>query len=855
MATENTIEILPSDRTTKVPYGFKGEKITIEEMIKTKEFTSLEPVFARRILSLIRDNPSVGILKGGGGRDEEQVRNLFYANYKKIPNAPDYENDPAKYEDIKSGKIKWNPEDNQWYKRVTSKTVAVPGASWHTGGYAVDFTGNIDLAGKVAEKYQLEQITGTGETHHFQPLGVPISKRMFLELKNTYGIDAIKTPLSRDILLYINKEIASNVPRHPARIKKVLDAAIAKFKLSSGTNDDAVARERVLTNVGRLDSGITIDWGKVSTATPTTVAKALTTTTTSVPATTTRSTVGGVGRIPGVNATTTTLPDLPNPSGKETPQGKKTRLMADWVMNRSDALVKTGVTRQQADKQALKDVSTQFGKQDASIVPTTSVPKSTVSIAPPPTLAPTTTTMPRGTTTTVPKTNTTTPTTSTTVPAGQFDLEAPGAAKKQLDSAIAAKPDPKTKMYNILGYGMATKQQRIDLINSLRDTLASQQVFDLEAPGAAKKQYDSAVKSKPDAITGKYFIVGFGWATKAERDNIIASTKPGSTDAPDAPDAPGKDGKTPAATTVVVDGKKVKVGGDKWKQIIQEEFGSLWDIYNDNADVKKVVDKSVAEGWYNDTVKLDASLKNTNWYRTTQSSVRQYTINKSTDPATHEATINQTVASLRANTLASGVVLSDTTLRTLAENQLKYKWSEQQTANAIGSETVSTARRGGPQAVADLRKGAVGTGLRAIADNYAQKPTDTMLDMWVAEVMQGTKTQEQFTDLMKQQASTQYRSLAPLIEKGQDVKTAVSMYTNTAQNVLGVDPNTVDWSQDKWNKALNYQDPKTNEYRQMDSWEWNRYLRSLPEWQETDDAKRTYRSAAFTLAQAFGKTS
>lgn len=280
--------------------------------------------------------------------------------------------------------------------------------------------------------------------------------------------------------------------------------------------------------------------------------------------------------------------------------------------------------------------------------------------------------------------------------------------------------------------------------------------------------------------------------------------------------ATGKGGKTPAAATVVVDGKKVKVGGEKWKEIIQEEFGSLWDIYNDNADVKKVIDKSVAEGWYNDTTKLNATLQNTNWYRATQSTVRQYTINKSADPATLEATIGQSVAELRAKTLASGVTLSDTTLRTLAENKLKFGWSEQQTANAIGSETVATARLGGPQAVADLRKGSVGTGLRAIADNYAQKPTDTMLDMWVAEVMQGTKTQEQFTDLMKTQASTQYRSLAPLIEKGQDVKTAVSMYTNAAQNVLGVDPNTVDWSQDKWNKALNYQDPKTNEYRQMD---------------------------------------
>jgi len=40
----------------------------------------------------------------------------------------------------------------------------------------------------------------------------------------------------------------------------------------------------------------------------------------------------------------------------------------------------------------------------------------------------------------------------------------------------------------------------------------------------------------------------------------------------------------------------------------------------------------------------------------------------------------------------------------------------------------------------------------------------------------------------------------------------------------------------------------------MDASEWTRYLRSQPEWQNTDDAKDLYRSAAFTLAQAFGRT-
>jgi hypothetical protein len=107
---------------------------------------------------------------------------------------------------------------------------------------------------------------------------------------------------------------------------------------------------------------------------------------------------------------------------------------------------------------------------------------------------------------------------------------------------------------------------------------------------------------------------------------------------------------------------------------------------------------------------------------------------------------------------------------------------------------------------------------------------------------------------MKEQARTQYRSLQSQIDRGIDVQTATSAFRQQAVQTLGMEESAFDLTQDKWNRALNYQDPKTNEYRQMDMWEWNRYLRSLPEWQQTDDAKQTYRTAAFTLAQAFGRT-
>ena len=139
----------------------------------------------------------------------------------------------------------------------------------------------------------------------------------------------------------------------------------------------------------------------------------------------------------------------------------------------------------------------------------------------------------------------------------------------------------------------------------------------------------------------------------------------------------------------------------------------------------------------------------------------------------------------------------------LTENKLKFGWSDQQLLNAIGSEAVATAQ-GGAQGIASLRQGSVAAGLRTSADNYAQKVDPAMLDMWTEEILKGTKTETQFTEQMKLQASQQYRSLAPQIEKDQTVKEAVTMYSNAAQNVLGIDPSTIDWTQDKWGKALNY---------------------------------------------------
>lgn len=345
-------------------------------------------------------------------------------------------------------------------------------------------------------------------------------------------------------------------------------------------------------------------------------------------------------------------------------------------------------------------------------------------------------------------------------------------------------------------------------------------------------------------------------AAKAVVPEAVTTTKPATTALPTTT-KPAAPGAKPSGAKGEGKGSKpgkVKVSTD-WSTIVQQEFGPLWDVYNTNPDVKKVLDDAVAGGYFNDEVQMAEKLRGTSWFQTTERSARQFAIRQSTDPAQVDDEINVKVEDFRAKSLANGFTFDDATLRKLATDSTKYGWSAIQTQNAIGSEAVAQAQGRGAQGMKDLRSGTLGQNLRKIAAGYAQKPSEATFDQFVIEIMNGTKTETQFTDAMRESAKSQFRSLQPGLDKGSDVDTLLAGYKQQAAQVLGtaVDTSQIDWTSDKWNKALNYRDEKTNEYRQMDLWEWNKYLRTLPEWQNTEDAKQTYQNVAYSLAKGFGR--
>jgi hypothetical protein len=414
--------------------------------------------------------------------------------------------------------------------------------------------------------------------------------------------------------------------------------------------------------------------------------------------------------------------------------------------------------------------------------------------------------------------------------------EAPGAAKKQLDAFSKAKLDPRTNRWSVPGYGLYTEQEYSNTLSALKTNAGkTDSTGDNTDTGRKPRDYGNTKPAK--AIEGD---------TYTNSKNVKFTFKG------------GKYVRTALLTKKVDEkpGDTTKTISEEAQKNIQEEFGSLWDVYNSDPEVKKVIDDAVAGGYQDDEDKMNAKLQNTSWYRTTQKSAREWAVQQSTDPATAEARVVSSIEELRVNATNLGFTFNDETLRKLATDSIKFGWSDQQKLNALGSERVATSVLGGAQGTADLRQSSVSRNLRAKAAAFFQKPSEEMIDSWTQQILTGQKSEVQFEDTMRGSARTQFRSLQPALDKGEDVATAMYAYTQQAKSILGksVDTSQIDWTQDKWNKALNFQDTKTGEYRQMDLWEWNKYLRTLPEWQNTDEAKTAYGDLAMSLARGFGKT-
>lgn len=290
---------------------------------------------------------------------------------------------------------------------------------------------------------------------------------------------------------------------------------------------------------------------------------------------------------------------------------------------------------------------------------------------------------------------------------------------------------------------------------------------------------------------------------------------------------------------------------EDWKTTAKDSYGWIVDLYDSVPALQAVIDKAVAEKW--DATRFVNAIKSTAWYKGKQQSELKYIELKTSQPAEFAAQVQDKQNSIESYAKSLGFTLNDKQLNTLANQALRFSWSDQELAQYVGTEITRKPKEDGERV--KLNQTQVAVNLRTLADKYGINLNGKDLNSYATQVITGETTQQQITDNFRNLAKTLYPSLANQLDSGMTVMDIAQPYQNIAAQILEVDPTTIDISKPKYGKLFDFTPQQNGQSRMMSQTEWTKYVRSLPEWKKTDNYRQAYSSMANNLARVFGKVS
>lgn len=295
------------------------------------------------------------------------------------------------------------------------------------------------------------------------------------------------------------------------------------------------------------------------------------------------------------------------------------------------------------------------------------------------------------------------------------------------------------------------------------------------------------------------------------------------------------------ATSATTSGGAAPLQGSV-EDIARQLYGYLAS-YMDDPELGPILKQAASEQW--DQARLAGAVYKTQWYQHTGDSERQWDAQVKTDPQTINEKVAAQVASLSAQASGLGVNLSDEALQRIATDSLRQAWNDNQIKAAIGSEALKN-----PGLISQTAL----TKYKQMASDYGVNWSDAGLNYWVD---QGIKNGNDngFLDQVRSYSKSLYPTIAADIDKGITPSQYFDPYKQLAAQTLEVNPNDVNLSDPKWQRAIMSLDPKTNERRPMTMYEWQQTLKTDPAygWDKTKGGHDAAIQTATGIAQIFGK--
>jgi hypothetical protein len=287
---------------------------------------------------------------------------------------------------------------------------------------------------------------------------------------------------------------------------------------------------------------------------------------------------------------------------------------------------------------------------------------------------------------------------------------------------------------------------------------------------------------------------------------------------------------------------------EDWKDAAREAYPAYYAIVKNIPEIAQLLEKAINQGY--SEAQFQAELEQTNWWKQTTASAREWDINGERDPASQQTQIDNRTAFIQQTSLDTfGVRISAESASELALDSLRQGWGQQFLLNSIGDvATQSTA------GISQLRAGFIGQDIRQTAYDYGIAISENTFNKFVNQIAVGAETKDTFQQYALTQAKNLFPSVAERLNAGETFQQIVDPYKQNAAALLEIDPNSIDFTSPDWAKAITYQDAK-GEQRPMNFTEFNDYVRQTRSfgYEYTDQAKNKAYKVASDLANLFGR--
>lgn len=298
-----------------------------------------------------------------------------------------------------------------------------------------------------------------------------------------------------------------------------------------------------------------------------------------------------------------------------------------------------------------------------------------------------------------------------------------------------------------------------------------------------------------------------------------------------------------------------------WLEDASRQYGWIASLYETDYSIRGLLDfarKNIDPRTSEGQQRFLTELYKTAWWNNTSVSMRQYQQLKS-NPEWNNTLATQT-DKIRGYANNLGVQLSDATLTMLAEDSIKNGWqTDLQFERAVGSQYLAETQKA--QAAAqpvdaqmDITTSAQFAQVKKIAaDLLLDNIPDTELQTFASGMITGGSTLEAVKRELKARAKLRYGSLSDYIDQDYNLRSVTNDYRQVAAQLLEKPESEIDFTKDTYATAFNMVDPATGKTRQMNLNEWSKYVRGLPDWQQTQNAQDAYRNMAMSIVRGFGK--